>query len=397
VLDVAKRWSVPADGFQLSGDLAKLQEAVRRFLREEVLPLERDLDYEAVGLPDDELRALQAKAQAEGLWLPGAPQALGGMELPLIAHTVLAEEASQHRLGAYNPALGAFGEEPSAVLYTGTPEQIERYVRPTLEGAKRTFTAFSEPGGGSDPARAIRTSAVRRGSTWILNGQKKWISGSLEADYGLVFARTGEGRNGITAFIVDTDSPGFSREEVPVIRPWYPGLLTFENVEVPEENVLGEVGRGFELAQRHLVKYRVPYTAGCIGIGIAALRRAIEYAKEREVFKSRLADKQAIQWMIADSEIELRSARWLLYEAAWKADRGEDCRYESSSAKVFATEVAGRVVDRAIQIHGGMGVAKENPFERWYRELRIKRIGEGPSEVHRMVVARDLLSGRVTV
>jgi hypothetical protein len=125
--------------------------------------------------------------------------------------------------------------------------------------------------------------------------------------------------------------------------------------------------------------------------------RGFAHANTRVRCGRPIATNQAIQWMIADSEIELRSARWLLYEAAWKADRGEDCRYESSSAKVFATEIAGRVVDRAIQIHGGLGVAKENPFERWYRELRIKRIGEGPSEVHRMVVARDLLSGRVEV
>ncbi len=397
MVELGRKWTIERDGFRLSDELRTLQETVREFVREEVLTLEEDLDYEAVGLPEDKLRELQNKAKAAGLWLPGAPRELGGMDLPLIANTVLSEEASQHRLGAYNPALGAFGTEPSAVLYTGTPDQIERFVLPTLEGTKTSFTAFTEPSGGSDPARAIQTTAVKKGDHWILNGQKKWITGGYEADYGLVFARTGEGRNGITAFVVEKEMEGFSREQIPVIRPWYPGLLTFEDVEVPEENVLGEVGQGFHLAQNHLVKYRVPYTAGVIGIGVAALRRAISYANEREAFKSKLADKQAIQWMIADSEIELRSARWLLYEAAWKSDRGEDCRYESSSAKVFATEIAGRVVDRAIQIHGGMGVAKENPFERWYRELRIKRIGEGPSEVHRMVVARDLLSGRVEV
>lgn len=397
MVEVSKKWTTDRDGFRLSDELKALQETVRKFIREEVLPLEEELDYEAVELPEDKLRPLQEKAKAEGLWLPGAPKELGGMALPMFAQTIVAEEASQHRLGAYNPALEAFGTEPSAIMYAGTPAQIERFVIPTLEGKKTTFIAFSEPSGGSDPARAIQTTAVKKGDRWILNGQKKWISGGYEADYGLIFARTGEGRDSITAFIVEKDMEGFSKERIPVIRPWYPSLLTLENVEVPEENVLGEVGKGFHLAQDHLVQYRIPYTAGCIGIGVAALRRSIDYAKEREAFKSVLADKQAIQWMIADSEIELRSARWLLYEAAWKADQDEDCRYESSSAKVFATEIAGRVVDRAIQIHGGMGVAKENPFERWYRELRIKRIGEGPSEVHRMVVARDLLSGRVEV
>lgn len=384
-------------GFQLSGDLLELQQKVRQFIRNEVLPIENEIDYEATDVSSEQLRDLQEKAKREGLWLLGAPEELGGAGVGLFAQTIVAEESSQHRLGAYNPALGAFGIEPSPLLYSGTPDQIERFVRPSLQGEKTSFTAFTEPGGGSDPARDIETTATRQGDSWILNGQKKWITGGFEADFGIVFARTGDGRNGITAFIVEKQMERFSREHIPVIRPWYPSLLTFENVAVPEENILGEVGKGFNLAQQHLVRYRIPYTAGCVGIGVAALRMAIEYARVRETFKSKLADKQAIQWMIADSEVELRAARWLLYEAAWKADRGEDCRYESSSAKVYATEVAGRVIDRAVQIHGGLGVSKELPLERWYRELRIKRIGEGPSEVHRMVVSRDLLSGRVKV
>jgi acyl-CoA dehydrogenase len=384
-------------GFRLSAELAELKQRVREFISSEVLPLEDEIDYEATELPEAQLKVLQEKAKAAGLWLLGVPKEFGGVGLELFAQTIVAEEASQHRLGAYNPALGAFGTEPSPILYSATPDQIERFLMPTLRGEKTAFLAFTEPEGGSDPARAIKTTAKKNGSSWVLNGQKKWITGGYEADYGVVFARTGEGREGITAFIVERGMKGFSQEPVPVIRPWYPSLLSFEDTEVPEENVLGEVGKGFTLAQDHLVRYRVPYTAGCIGIGVAALRLAIEYAQTREAFKSKLADKQAIQWMIADSEIELRAARWLLYEAAWKADRGEDCRYESSSAKVYATEVAGSVVDRAVQIHGARGVTKELPLERWYREIRIKRIGEGPSEVHRMLVARDLLGGRTWV
>ena len=167
--------------------------------------------------------------------------------------------------------------------------------------------------------------------------------------------------------------------------------VTFTDVEVPVENLLGEEGKGFSIANSLLVAQRMPYAAGTIGIAQASLEMAIEWAKNREAFGSKLADKQAIQWMIADSEIELRAARLLVYQSAWNADMGRNIKVDASIAKVYGTETAGRVVDRCIQILGGMGVAQELPLERWYREMRIKRIGEGPSEVHRMVVARHLL------
>jgi acyl-CoA dehydrogenase len=158
--------------------------------------------------------------------------------------------------------------------------------------------------------------------------------------------------------------------------------------------LLGKEGEGFKLAETWLVHARIPYAAGVIGIAQAALRLAIEWSKQRVTFKSPLADKQSIQWMIADSEVELRAARLLIYQAAWRGDMGHDIKVDASVCKVYATEVAGKIVDRCIQIFGGLGVSREMPLERWYRELRIKRIGEGPSEVHRMVIARDLLSSK---
>ena len=160
---------------------------------------------------------------------------------------------------------------------------------------------------------------------------------------------------------------------------------------MPEENRLGEEGQGFAICQKWLVHARVPYAAGVIGIAKAALEIAIDWARQRNVHKSLLADKQAIQWMVADSEMELRAARLLTWQAAWNGDLGRDIKTDASIAKVVATETAGRVIDRCVQILGAMGVAREMPLERWYRELRIKRIGEGPSEVHRMVLARQLL------
>jgi acyl-CoA dehydrogenase len=160
---------------------------------------------------------------------------------------------------------------------------------------------------------------------------------------------------------------------------------------VPVEQRVGEEGQGLNLCLDLLTRLRFPYSACNIGVGVAALRMAIEHAKRRSTFGELLARRQAIQWMLADSEVELRAARYLTWDGAWKADRGEDSRMEASIAKLYSSEVLGRVIDRAVQIHGGYGVSKEFPLERWYREARVRRIGEGPSEVHRMVIARNLL------
>jgi acyl-CoA dehydrogenase len=232
----------------------------------------------------------------------------------------------------------------------------------------------------------------------VLNGSKMWISGVDRAKWGIVFARIEgvQGRAGITSFIVETDRPGMSIKKIPVMRSFQPFEVFFENCRVPAGNRLGEEGQGFQLAEKWLVHARMPYAAVSIGLAQAALDLAIEWATQRKTFGSVLADKQAIQWMIADSEIELRAARLLTYQAAWQADLGRDAKVDSSICKVHATETSFRVLDRCIQIFGGLGVSHELPLERWFREARIRRIGEGPSEVHRMVVARSLLSGRGT-
>lgn len=381
-------------GYELPPELKLLREVVREFMEREVLPRERSLGYDEPYLPDAELAVLQAKAREIGLWCLGTPKEYGGAGLSLFAQVVVAEQASKHRNGAYNPALGAFGKDPpNVVVRHGTPEQIERYVIPTVRSGRHTFVAITEPSGGSDPARSIRMRAQRRGDVYVLNGRKVFISEVDKSDWGIVFARTSDdpGRRGISCFIVELNTPGLTWRYVPVIRAWWPAELVFEDVEVPVRNRVGEEGQGFELANEWLVTSRIPYAAGCIGIAAAALEMAIEHARQRETFGSLLATRQAVQWSIADSEVEIRAARWLVWESAWKADRGEECRLESSIAKLYATEVANRVVDRCVQIFGGYGVSKEYPLERWYRELRIKRIGEGPSEVHRMVIARELL------
>lgn len=387
---------LPTGAWELPEELRMLRDTVRRFMETEVRPLEDKLPHDATALAPEDKAALQTKAKSLGLWCLRTPVEHGGADLGLLAASIVAEEAAKCRMGAYVPACGAFGVDPPNVLFNGTPEQIERYARPMLEGRGRYFMAISEATGGSDPARSIRCRAERVGDGYVLNGSKLWITAAGRSDWGIVYARTGEQgqRGGISSFIVDVPTPGMSMKPIGVIRSYEPYEITFEDVKIPAENRLGEEGQGFQVAEQWLVEGRVPYAAGCIGVAQYALELAIQWAKQRETFGKPLAERQGIQWMLADSEIELRAARLLVYQAAWKADLGQPMKIDASVAKVFATETAFRVVDRCVQIFGGLGVAKEMPLERWFRELRIKRIGEGPSEVQRMVVARDLLSGR---
>ncbi len=385
----------PLGSWKLPEELRMLQDTTRRFMEKEVKPAEADEPHDSYSLPDEKLKPLQAKARKLGLWCVQSPSEWGGAGLNLLGQCIVAEESVKCKMGAYIAACGAFGFDPPNIIFKGRRDQIEKYAVPVIEGGGKTFVAITEPSGGSDPGRAIRTRADKKGDRYILNGTKIFISGVGQSKWGIVFARTGgPGRSGVSAFIVERDKPGLRWSPFPVIRSYYPYELSFEDYEVPAENMLGEEGKGFSFAEEWLVHERAPYAAATIGLGQAALDMAIEWATQRETIGARLADRQAVQWNLADSEIELRAARLLVYEAAWQADRGEDSKLAASIAKVYGTETAGRVVDRCIQIFGGMGVSKELPLERWYRELRIKRIGEGPSEVHRMVVARHLLGGR---
>ena len=386
--------SAAAGAWELPDELAMLRDTVRRFMREEVKPVEDRQPHDCFALPGEDLEALRAKARKLGLWCLASPAEYGGAGLSLLGQVIVAEEAARCRMGAYVPACAAFGIDPPSVIWLGSPSQIERYGKPGISKGTKCFVAISEATGGADPARSIRTRAVRKGDRYVINGTKMWITAAGGADWGLIFARTGEqgARGGITCFIVDRGAPGMSMKPIPVIRSYSPYEVNFVDVEVPVENRLGEEGQGFAICQKWLVHARVPYAAGVTGIAQEALDLAVGWVNQRETFKGKLADKQAIQWMIADSEIELRAARLLTYQAAWRGDLGHDIKIEASIAKVNATETAGRIIDRCVQMFGAMGVAQQMPLERWYRELRIKRIGEGPSEVHRMVVARHLLS-----
>ena len=381
--------------FELSDEQQLIIDNVRRFIREEIRPLEPDLDPDAYRLRPEDDERLTAMVKEMGLYQMDVPEEYGGPGVDTVTRTLVAEEISQHRAGLYAPAYGVFGNGPQGQLYMGTDEQKEKYLWPTIRGEKSGFFGLSEPSGGSDPARAIQTRGVRDGDEWVINGGKLWNSGADTADYGVVYVRTdpSKGRQGISAFIIDTDTPGFRVERlVQVLRAHYTTELSFTDMRVPHANLLGEEGGGFALANDYLARNRIPYSAAGIGVAVFAQEMAIDWAKQRVTFGEPLASRQAIQWMLVDNEIDLRSARWACLAAADKAERGLPFRFESSMAKLVSTEGAGRVVDRCMQIMGGLGMSKDLPMERWYRELRIRRIGEGPSEVQRIVMARDLLN-----
>ena len=389
-------WGVAMD-LELSDEQKLIVAQVRRLVREEILPLEAKLDPDASELLPEDFARLSAKVKEMGFWGLDIPAEYGGPGIDLVTRTLMAIEMAQHRAGLYAPCYGVFGGAGLAQLYEANEDQKQRYLYPTLRGEKRGFFGLTEPSGGSDPARAIQTRAVRDGSDWVLNGSKVFISGADRAQYGLVFARTdaGKGRDGVTCFIVDTDMPGFHvRRIVHTLRSTnYATELQFEDLRVPHANVLGEVNRGFAIANDRLSRQRIPYAAACIGIAVKAQEMAIDYAKLRDTFGAKLATRQAIQWMIVDNEIDIRTSLWLTLAAAQKAERGEPFRTDAAMAKLVASEAGGRVVDRAMQIHGGYGMTKDLPLERWYREMRIRRVGEGPSEVQRLIMARDLLGG----
>jgi acyl-CoA dehydrogenase len=389
---------VPFDGFDLPDELWVLAGVVGDFVRGEIRPVEDGLPAEAREIPRGELAALQAKAREAGLWCFEAPQQYGGGGLSAFQSVVVTEQAAKHRFSFPLPGAGAFGHSPPVVLYRGSPEQIERYVRPTIERAWSSFTAISEPTGGSDPARAIRTVAARKGDTYVLNGRKMWATNADEARYGVVYARTdpSAGRLGISALIVESGTPGMHVTPVPVLRDHHSTEVTFEDCEIPAANLIGEEGQGFQLAQEWLVRGRLLYAAQAVGVAEEALRIAVEWARERETFGALLASRQAVQFAIADARVEINAARHLTWEAAHRHDQGQDARSAASIAKLYGTEMGFRVLDAMMQILGGMGMAKDLPLERWFRALRVSRVVEGPSEIHRYLLAREILGPAAT-
>ncbi len=380
--------------FSLGAEEKLIRDTVRDFVEREVMPLESEvLRNEREGRPgvsQHTLKALQRKAKDIGFWGINTPEEYGGANLGSLATALAFVELGR----TFVPF--QFGGYADNILYSATPEQKERYLIPTIEGSRRSCFALTEPGAGSD-AGNIRMTAVKDGKSWVLNGEKIFITNGNEADFAMVFAVTDPSKGahgGVTCFLADRDM-GWRSQPIRTMGEWDPGALVFEDVRVPEENILGQEGHGFDLAMRWIGAARWAIPARAIGAAERLLGMAIEHAKSRVTFGEPIANRQAIQWMIADCAVEIDAAKWMTFKAAWMADQGLDNRHQSSMAKLYGANMANQVVDRVLQIHGGMGYTKDLPIERWYREVRLFRIFDGTDEIQRYIIARNLIKGNV--
>lgn len=385
---------------RLTDEQKMVQRTIRKFVEQELMPLENEvLRNEREGRPGlsaEKLKELQLKAKAAGFWGINTPEEYGGANLGQMMQAIVTMEISK----TFVPF--KFGGSADNILYYANEEQKKNYLIPTINGEKKSCFAMTEPGAGSD-TRNIKMTAVKDGREWVLNGEKTFITGGNEADFVMVIAITdkelhqqSKGREGVTCFIADREM-GWRSEYIHTMGEWGPASLVFENVRVPEENILGELHKGYQLGLEWIGFARWIVGARAVGTAERLLQMAIEYAKERETFGKPIAERQAIQWQIADSAVEIEAAKWLVLNAAYTLDQGEDNRHLASMAKLYGANMGNRVVDRVMQIHGGMGYTRELPIERWYREARLWRIYDGTDEIQRLIISRNLIKGNVKI
>ncbi len=376
---------------EINQELAELRPTLRQFAMEKLEPLA--LECDRIGaIPDAAWIALRDHGYL-GLRMPTE---YGGAGVGIGTYCLAMEEFGRsHRI--FTAMLDyTSGLTPIGILKLGSEAQKAKYLRKLVDGTWRSAFALTEPGAGSD-AQAISTRAEQCAGGWVLNGTKQYISGAHKADVIMVVAVTDmalRGRGGITTFLVDKGTPGMtvSRVDTTIGSPAMEvAELRFDDCRIPYESLLGEVGKGFAVAMNSLVTGRMGIASSCLGAAGRLVEMAVTHAKERKTFGQPLADRQAIQWMISDSIVELEQARAYVYETLRRLEAGEDVGTASSICKLSCTEMAGQVADRAVQIHGGMGVIKGFPVERFYRDLRHYRITEGSSEVQRMLISRDAL------
>ncbi|HJS84927.1 MAG TPA: acyl-CoA dehydrogenase family protein [Acetobacteraceae bacterium] len=379
----------------LSEEHRMVQELVAKFVDRDLMPLEkavlaREARGEKYGLTDEEEAPLLEKCRELGLWGLDVPEEWGGASLPTVALMAVNEELGRTVVPFTFPP-----DSPNLhmMMAVADDRQRELYLKPYAEGRAHSAIAISEPGAGGDPA-GMTTRAVQDGGDWVINGRKIWVSRVPQADFVIVMARTGEGKRheGISAFIVERDTPGFIIErEIAMIGGRRTYELVFEDCRVPASQVLGRLGHGFAPMQLRLTVRRLQMGAWCTGIARRALEMMCEQARNRVTFGARLADRQAVQWWVADAAMRIHACRLMVMDAAAKQDAGQDVRTEASMIKVFATEMATDVVDNAMQTFGAMGMTKELPLQLLAQQVRLMRIYEGPSEVHRMTIARRML------
>lgn len=386
--------------FRIPDEYEQLLASFRSFVDREVRPVEQRFAPRLQDdVFDDQMReaglALRRRSAELGFYAGHMPEEVGGWGLSNLGYTLLVEEAAKTGLRFASFVLGPPNPEAPTPILMDLPEHLRhKYVPPLVRAEKTMCFALTEPEAGSD-AQSIATTAVLDGDAWMLNGRKHFITNGAHADYALVFAvndKEKRGSGGITAFLVERDFPGFivGKRQKTLAGDTNQAELVFEDCRVPKENVVGEVGNGFGAAMKFLNAGRAFIGALCVGLADHLVRISVEQAKHRQTFGRPIGKYQAVQWMLADSALEVHAARLMTYHLAWLVDQGEQPIRESSMVKLNNTEMVGRVADRAVQIWGGMGLLTEGPVERIYRYVRMLRIVEGTSEIQRMIIARSL-------
>lgn len=381
--------------FELSEEHQMLKDLVAKFVERDLMPLEkavlaREMSGQKSGLTAEEEEKVLATCKELGLWGLDVPESYGGANLPYVALMGVYEEQARTCVPFTFPP-----DSPNLhmLIAVASEEQKRKYLDPYARGEAHSAIAISEPGAGGDPA-GMTTRAVRDGDDWVINGRKIWVSRVPQADFVIVMARTGEGKRheGVTAFIVERGTKGFIIErEIPMLGGQRTYELVFEDCRIPATQILGTEGKGYAPMQLRLTVRRLQMGAWSIGMSRRALDMMVEHTKQRVTFGQRLADRQAIQWWIADAAMKIHACRLMVYDAAAKADAGKDVRMEASMIKLWGTEMATEVIDNAMQAFGAMGVAKELPLQLMAQKVRTMRVYEGPSEVHRMAIARRII------
>lgn len=386
--------------FELPQELTELQLRARRFVEEKVVPYEKGWPEALEDAPKDIVASMKEKAKEAGLINVTVPKEYGGQGLGNLAYVVLCEECSKTSVPIlFVGVLGPFhGVHPQ--LYQASEHLKEKYLWPVLRGEKDWGVAFTEPEAGSDLS-GIQTTAVKQGDNYVLNGHKIFASKAATADYMLVGAYTDKkkGYQGMSTFLVDTDTPGFKvLRRVRILGGWTEEEIKLENCVVPAENMVGGESEGFRQAMDHFNKVgRLGTAAQVLGMAGRSLDLAIRYVKKRRVFGKSLGQFQGIQWMIVDSRVDIEAMKWFVYHTAWKADRNEDLRLDAAMCKLYCVHAAQRVVDHALQIHGGMGLSEDLPLAYFYNAVRRVRVAEGTMEIMRLIITRQLLGREMTV
>lgn len=378
--------------FELPEELRLMKDQLRRYVDREMIPVERKTTVDNELLPQWKAH-FEKGAKDLGIYMMEVPEEFGGAGLGMVARVVVWEELART---VALPARGAsmLGPSVRAILYELEGDMRARYLEPVLRGEKTACFAQTEPDAGSDPG-SMTTTAVCDGDHYVINGVKRFISNAEKADFMQLMAatdRTKGSRGGISCFLVDMDTPGVTiTTRYETMMGDRPSEIVLDNVRVPVAHRVGGEGEGFKLGQKWLGSGRVKHGARALGVAQRCLELSVAYARTRRTFGRVLAEQQAIQFMLVDTHIELSAARLLVYQAAAKMDAGEDARQESYLAKAHADEMAFAAADRAMQIHGGIGLTTDLPIEKFWRQQRSYRITEGATEVMKMVIARNVL------